>query len=730
MISFFPNSRVFRLDTRTASYAFQADPNGYLLHLHFGPRSADGDALAALARREWRPSFQPTPAGVAPPFSRDTAPQELSGANTGDFRVPAISIRWDDGSIAADLRYVSHEVRPGAPDLGLDGLPCAFAGDDPDVETLDVLARDVARGGDFHLLYTVFPKTDVIARSIRIENTTDATFAVERIASAHLDLRIDAPHLLQLPGAWARERHAERLPLGGGIHAMRSVRGATGHSMNNSFAILSPEASENHGDAWGFVLCYSGNFEADVERDPFGSVRAVTGISPENFSWTLAPGETFQSPQAFLAYSAEGVGGMSRRFHDFLRGHVIDQRWASTPRPSLVNCWEAAYFKFDTERLLSIARDATALGIEMIVVDDGWFGHRDDDTTSMGDWFEYAEKVGDMADLVRQVHALGIKFGLWFEPEMIGEDSELFRAHPDWVMSIPGRPRSSGRNQYLLDFTRPEIVEAVADTVAGLARRAGIDYLKYDMNRNHTEAFAGALPPGRQGETEHRFILGVYRFHRLLLERCPGLLIEGCSGGGGRFDAGMLRYTPQIWCSDDSDAVERTRIQGGTSIFYPCSAMGAHVSACPNHQVGRITPFETRATVALSGAFGYELDLTKLSAEDRALVPGQLADFRRFAPLVLNGDHYRLSNAWSDNAVDAWMFVAKDRSCGVLSVVRRRAMPNGNDIVLRLRGLDPAARYGLDGLGDWSGDTLMGAGVVVPVPCQDAASMRIAFRRK
>ena len=727
MVSFFPESRVFRLDTRTTSYAFQADPHGFLLHLHYGPRVADGDALVALARREGRPSFQPSPADAAPSFSRDSALQELSGANTGDFRVPGLAIRWDDGSVAADLRYVSHEIHPGAPDMG--DLPGAFAGADSGVETLDVLTRDAARGGAVHLLYTVFPETDVIARSVRVENTTDAPFTITRIASAQLDVRRGGLDLLQLPGAWARERHAERLPLGHGIRALRSVRGATGHSMNNAFALLSPDATEDHGEAWGVALCYSGSFEADVEGDPFGATRAVTGIAPELFSWTLAPGESFQAPQAFLAYSDEGVGGMSRRFHDFLRGHVIDPRWAMRTRPALVNNWEATYFDFNSEKILSIARDAAALGVEMLVLDDGWFGHRDDDTTSEGDWFEYTAKVGDMADLARGIHDLGLKFGLWFEPEMISEDSELFRAHPDWVMAIPGRARSIGRSQYVLDFARPEIVEAVADTIARLVRRAGIDYLKYDMNRNHTEVYATALPPERQGEATHRFILGVYRLHRILLERCPGLLIEGCSGGGGRFDAGMLRYTPQIWCSDDSDAVERTRIQGGTSLFYPCSSMGAHVSACPNHQVGRITPFETRATVALAGTFGYELDMTKLSDEDRALVPKQIADFHRFNPIVVQGDHYRLSDAWRDNAVDAWMFVSKDRSRGVLSAVRRRATPNGDDILLRLRGLDPAARYEVGDLGEWSGATLMGAGVVLRVPCQDAASMRLYLRR-
>ena len=718
---------LFVLSTAHTSYAFLADANGFLVHLHYGAPVAADDSLRAYARTGGRPSFQPNPADLATDgyLSRDTLPQEFSGFNTGDFRPTALRIRWDDGSAAADLRYVSHSIVPGAPDLP--DLPAAFAGKDPAVETLDVVLRDAARGARVHLLYTVFPETDVIARSVVVENDTDAPFTLERIASLQLDLPRAGLDLLQLPGAWARERQAERLPLGHGIRTLRSVRGATGHSMNSAFALLSTDATETAGEAYGVVLCYSGNFQADIETDTYDATRALVGISPETFSWTLAPGAAFHAPQAFLVYSGEGVGEMSRRMHDFLRGHVIDPRWATRARPALVNNWEATYFDFNTEKLLSIARAAAPLGIEMLVLDDGWFGHRSDDRSSLGDWYEFADKIGDMADLVREVHALGLKFGLWFEPEMVSEDSDLYRAHPDWVLHIPGRGRSLGRNQMVLDFSRPEVVDAVADTIVRLLRRAGVDYLKYDMNRNHTESFSAALPADRQGEVEHRFILGVYRLHRRLLESVPGLLIEGCSGGGGRFDAGMLRYTPQIWCSDDSDAIERLRIQAGTSLFYPCSAMGAHVSACPNHQVGRTTPFETRATVALAGTFGYELDLTKLSEEDRALVPKQIADFHRFNPIVLAGDFHRLFPAWRDNPVEAWMFVSKDKSRATLSVVRRRGVPNAPDLRIRLQGLDPEARYEV-GDAVWHGATLMNAGLPVWLPDQDAASMRLYLR--
>lgn len=721
-------SNLFLLSTEHTAYAFLVDANGFLVHLHYGAPIAASDPLAEYARLGGRPSFQPIPAkAITSSFlSRDTLPQEYSGFNTGDFRPTALSIRWSDGSSAADLRYVSHSLTAGAPDLP--DLPAAFAGKDPEVETLDIVLRDAARGARVHLLYTVFPKSDVIARSVVVENDTDAAFTLEHIASLQLDLPRGDFDLLQLPGAWARERHAERLPIGHGLRTLRSVRGATGHSMNNSFALLSPDATETAGEAYGIVFCYSGNFQADLDGSPYGTTRAQIGISPETFSWTLAPGASFHAPQAFLVYSDAGLGTMSRRLHDFFRSHILDPRWALRGRPALVNNWEATYFSFNTEKLLSIAQSASTLGIEMLVLDDGWFGHRDDDHSSLGDWYEFAEKIGDMADLVRDVHALGLKFGLWFEPEMISEDSDLYRAHPDWVLHIPGRDKTLGRDQMVLDFSRPEVVDAIADTIVRLLRRAKVDYLKYDMNRNHTEAFSASLPADRQGEVEHRFTLGVYRLHRKLLEGVPGLLIEGCSGGGGRFDAGMLRYTPQIWCSDDSDAIERLRIQGGTSIFYPCSAMGAHVSACPNHQVGRTTPFETRATVAMAGTFGYELDLTKLSEADKALVPKQIADFHRFSPIVLCGDHYRLTQPWQNNPVEAWMFVSKDKSRATLSVVRRTGVPNQPDLRIRLQGLDPQGRYEIDEA-VWTGSTLMAAGLPIWITGQDSASARFYLKR-
>ena len=723
---------VFKLSTRTTDYAFSVSKHGRLVHLHYGAKVTDTAALAAFCEMHGRPSFQPTPMeewkdGGNGRVSLDSMMQEYSGFNVADYRVSGVEIRWSDGSLAADPRYVSHRILNGKP--ALEGLPASFAGDDPEVATLEVVTEDAVRGVRYVLLYSVFPKEDVITRSVRIENATGHDIRIERVMSSQLDLRRSGLDILQLPGAWARERRAERLPLPRGIHTLRSLRGATGHSMNSAFAVLAPDATETAGEVYGFEFCYSGNFEADIESDTNGTTRISQGICPDGFSWLLKDGESFQSPEAFLTFSSTGLSDMTAHFHDFIRAHLISPHWATTPRPVLVNNWEATYFDFNSEKIYSLAKDAAALGIEMLVMDDGWFGkNRNGDKASLGDWYANPKKIGDLPALVAQIHSLGIKFGLWFEPEMVSEDSDLYRAHPDWVLSIPGRQRTLGRNEMVLDFSRPEIVDAICDAVVKTARDAKVDYIKYDMNRNHSEVFSAALPPERQGEVAHRFVLGLYRFHQRLVDELPGILIEGCSGGGGRFDPGMLFYTPQIWCSDDTDAIERLRIQLGTSLFYPCSAMGAHVSASPNHQIGRTTGIETRATVALAGTFGYELDITRLSADDRARIPAQIGDYHRVHPLVLGGDFHRLSCPYRDNWIDAWMFVSRDKSEAFLAAVCAKPQPNAEEFVLRLRGLDPKTKYEIDGK-IFYGDTLMNAGLPLAVDDRDADSRRFFIRK-
>ena len=435
----------------------------------------------------------------------------------------------------------------------------------------------------------------------------------------------------------------------------------------------------------------------------------------------LAPGESFETPEVYLTYSGEGLGGMSRNLHDFMRSHLIRDGWADRKRPLLVNSWEAAYFDFDSVKLLGIAESAAKLGIEMLVLDDGWFGARNDDTTSLGDWFVNTDKIGDLGELVKKINALGVKFGLWFEPEMISEKSKLYQEHPEWVLHEPGRRRSIGRQQMLLDMSRPDVVQYLFETISNILHSANIEYVKWDMNRNLTEVYSDMLPPERQGEVAHRFMLGVYRLHEMLLKEFPGLLIEGCSGGGGRFDAGMLGYVPQIWCSDDTDAMERILIQLGTSYFYPVSTIGAHVSVCPNHITGRSTPFATRGNIALSGTFGYELDLTKLTEEDQALVRKQVADYHRYHHIIAGGDLYRLSDSFKVNPFDAWMYVSKDRKEALVTAVCRFCQPNSGVRFVRPRGLDPETVYEVDGM-QVSGATLMSVGFQAKLEPGDGAS--------
>ena len=581
--------------------------------------------------------------------------------------------------------------------------------------------RDTACELEFILSYSVFEECNTIVRSVKAVNNTASPLVIRRLMSAQLDLPHTGFDFVQLSGSWSRERHPERTLLHSGIQSIRSVRGASGHQNSPAIALAAHDATEYSGDVYGAVLAYSGNFLIEAECEQYGTARLCAGINPENFSWMLAPGESFETPEVYLTYSGEGLGGMSRNLHDFMRSHLIRDGWADRKRPLLVNSWEAAYFDFDSAKLLGIAESAAKLGIEMLVLDDGWFGARNDDTTSLGDWFVNTDKIGDLGELVKKINALGVKFGLWFEPEMISEKSKLYQEHPEWVLHEPGRRRSIGRQQMLLDMSRPDVVQYLFETISNILHSANIEYVKWDMNRNLTEVYSDTLPPERQGEVAHRFMLGVYRLHEMLLKEFPGLLIEGCSGGGGRFDAGMLGYVPQIWCSDDTDAMERILIQLGTSYFYPVSTIGAHVSVCPNHITGRSTPFATRGNIALSGTFGYELDLTKLTEEDQALVRKQVADYHRYHHIIAGGDLYRLSDSFKVNPFDAWMYVSKDRKEALVTAVCRFCQPNSGVRFVHPRGLDPETVYEVDGM-QVSGATLMSIGIQVKLEPGDGAS--------
>jgi len=700
-----------------------------LVHLYYGPE-LPGEEAARLFAYDATPRAQsPVPEGAQRGSgSLSNLPQEFSSFGCGDFRVASAQVRTPDGFNAVDAKFVSHRIYAGKPELP--GLPSSFAGKS-EAQTLEITLADAAIRVEFVLSYSIFAGVPGVIRSVRATNRGDEAVTVEKLASLTLDFPAEPLDVVSFHGAWVRERHFERARLGHGIRALGSNRGLSGHQINPFFILCDPDADETHGRAWGQMLVYSGCHLAEIEREQYETVRVQFGINPERFRWKLAPGESFQAPEAITLFSASGFGDLSRAFHDFLREHIIDPKWAHRERPIVINNWEATRFNFTEGQILAFAKRAAELGMDMFVLDDGWFGHRDDGTSSLGDWVVYDRKLpSGLPALSEQIHALGLKFGLWFEPEMVSPDSDLYRAHPDWCLHIPGRPPSLGRNQLVLDMGRPEVVEQLFRQMSAILDSTRIEYVKWDANRPITEAGSAILPADRQGEAEHRFVLGTYSLLERLRERYPELLIEGCSSGGGRFDAGMLYYTPQIWTSDDTDAYERLFIQYGTSFGYPLSTMGAHVSAVPSRHVARVTPLATRGDVAMTGAFGYELDPGTFTAEDDEVVKRQLAAARATEQLLLDGDLVRLTSPHTANLC-AWQVVAKDQSEFVFTAVRIRALPNPKLERVRLRGLDPDGCYVDTESGEsYSGRFLMGAGLFIPVTTGDCRSIRRHFRRR
>jgi alpha-galactosidase len=711
-IQYDASRRLFHLQTDDTSYAIRIVHGGYLAHVYWGARvrGLQPDRLLGLRTLV---SFSPTTVKEVPGLSLDTLPQEYPGYGTSDFRHPAYQVKFADGSTASELVYDSHRILQGKPKLP--GLPATYAERDDEAETLEITMKDPAAGLTVVLSYTVFEKWNAITRSARLINGGSSAIEVRRALSMSVDFAHDRYDLLQLSGAWARERHVHRRPLVPGLQAVESRRGASSHVQNPFVALLERGADETRGDVYGVSLVYSGSFTAGVEVDQFHAPRLFIGINPFDFGWRLKPGESFQTPEAVLVFSAEGLGGMSRKFHDLYRSRLCRGTFRDKTRPILVNNWEATYFDFNADKIEAIARAGKELGIELFVLDDGWFGKRDSDNSSLGDWFVDRRKLPNgLEDLARRVRDLGMQFGLWFEPEMVSPDSELYRAHPDWCLHIEGRRRTEARQQLILDLTREDVQDYIVRTISDVLSSAPITYVKWDMNRNMTEIGSAKLPPERQRETAHRYMLGLYSVLERITSAFPHVLFESCSGGGGRFDPGMLYYMPQTWTSDNTDAISRLKIQYGTSIVYPVSAMGAHVSAVPNHQVGRVTPLETRGHVALSGNFGYELDLTKFTDEEKEIVKAQTALCKEIRHLVQFGDFYRLLSPFEGNAA-AWMFVAKDKREAFAVYVQILKEPYAPLDRFRLKGLNPDLDYEMDEDGlVYGGDELMNAGLPVP----------------
>ena len=728
-IRFYSESKLFVLDAADCTYAFMVHPRyERLVHLYYGP-TLGGDEALKLFNYDTSPRSQTTipPGGNPQDGSLSNLPQEFSSFGCGDFRRPSAKVMTSDGFDVVDAKYVSHQIVKGKPKLA--GLPAAFAAES-EAETLEITLIDEVIKVEFVLSYTVFDKLPVIARSVRAVNRGDRPVTLEALSSLTLDWRFGAAmDLIYFPGGWVRERHFAREHILTGIRELASNRGMSSQQMNPFFIVCDSDADETRGRAWGQMFVYSGNFSIAVERDQYDMVHTQFGLNPERFSWKLEPEETFQSPEALTAFSAAGLEALSHTYHDFMRRHVIRQTYVRRHRPVVVNNWESTKFAFDEERIIDFARRAAALGMDMMVLDDGWFGHRDDSGSSLGDWVVYKEKLpSGIAKLAEKIRALGVEFGLWFEPEMVSPESRLYRAHPDWCLHIPGRPATLGRNQLVLDMGRPEVVDCIFEQMDVLIREAKIKYIKWDANRQFTEVGSGVLPADRQGEAAHRFVLGTYSLLERLLNKYPDLFIEGCTSGGGRFDAGMLYYTPQIWTSDDTDAVERLYIQYGTSFGYPASTMSCHVSDVPNHHVGRVTPFATRGDVAMMGAFGYELDLAKLTEEEMSEVRRQIEVVRADEELMLEGDLYRLGSPFADN-LSGWQHVAKDKQAFTVTAVRIMSKPNPSHERLLLRGLDAGTLYrDLDSGESYTGAFLMNVGVYFPIVKADFTSFRRRFR--
>lgn len=725
-ITYDEQTKVFKLHTKNSVYQMQVRDYDTLAHLYYGADIGDSDASHRIISLDRGFSGNPYEAGDDRTFSLDVLPQEYSGYGNGDYRINAMEVTHEDGSDAIHLRYESYSMTEGK--YSLKGLPCMFGNAD-EAETLEIVLYDRITNLKVHLLYGVFYDLDVITRAVRMENKGDKIVTIQRAMSMEMDYPNKHMDLIHFYGRHAMERLTERLPLYHGVQSVESKRGMSSHQHNPFVILCDRPTSEKHGDCYGFALAYSGNFRCEIEVDQMEQTRLVIGIHPYHFSYRLNTGDVFETPEVIMAYSAKGLSGLSHIYHDAYRSNLIRSKYVTAPRPILVNNWEATYFNFNEEKLFNIAKNAKEIGLDMFVLDDGWFGKRDTDYSGLGDWVVNESKIkGGLPQLVKRIKALGMKFGLWIEPEMISEDSDLYRNHPDWILRIPQRHMTRSRHQLNLDITRKEVRDYVMEQIFQVLDSCEADYVKWDMNRSVANVYSSALPGERQGEVFHRYMLGVYEMMERLVTRYPNLLFENCAGGGGRFDAGMLYYSPQIWCSDNTDAIDRLKIQYGTSFGYPISTMGAHVSVCPNHQTGRTTPFETRAVVASAGTFGFELDLEHLTPKEKEMAKKQILEYKQIEHLVQTGDYYRLSNPFHNDDYVLWQFVSKDKKETIVNGVQLRNEPNPHIHLIYPEGLLAEEHYKDTATGAvYTGAALMKAGIPLPVGEGDYQPIKYHF---
>ena len=713
-VRFDEKKNLFTLQTLDSTYQMKVDDHGVLLHTYYGAPADETDFSYLIGPEDRGFSGQPGDEKKDRTYSMDYYPLEYPVQGNGDFRVKALKAGFEGEVPALDLRFVSYELEKGK--YSLPGLPALFEAEAGEVETLKITLKDRLEEIYVTLFYGVFEKKNVITRAASIENRSGKNVTLKRALSLGLDFMEGDMDLIHFYGKHAGERQFERRNLPHGITEISSSRGTSSHHHNPFVILCDKDTTEDFGNAYGVSFIYSGGFKIQMEKDQVDGIRLVCGLDDEEFLWKLAPGETFVTPEAALSYSEKGLTALSDQFQKAYHANLIRSPWKDKKRPTLVNNWEATYFGFDAEKLLKIAGEAADLGLDMLVLDDGWFGKRNDDNSGLGDWFVNEKKLGcTMKELVDRVNALGLKFGIWLEPEMVSEDSDLYRTHPDWVLQIPGREPNRSRNQLVLDLSRKEVREYMKKFIDDTLSCANISYVKWDMNRSVDNVYSAADPTLSQGAIRHKYVLGLYEVMEDMLTRHPDLLLEGCSGGGGRFDAGMLYYAPQIWCSDNTDAIERLRIHYGTSFGYPMSSVSAHVSVCPNHQNGRVTPFKTRGICAMQGSFGYELDLSKLSEEDKAEARRQITVYNENWELFQSGSYYRLNSPMENHDYTAWSYVSKDQRKASLSVIYTDLHGNPKPVRVKMKGLKKDASYDVDGT-VYTGAALMRGGLLIPKP--------------
>lgn len=712
-ISYNQSNRIFTLQTADSTYQMKVSEYGHLLHLYYGARISDDDVSYLIPNVIRSHEINPAEVGADRVYSLGVYPQEFSSNDTGDYRVPSIELVNPDGSYAFVGKYRSHRIYRGK--YRLSSLPSLFALENENADTLEIILEDEITHVSIKLLYGVFYDKNIITRSVILCNTSDGELRLQRLMSASMDFMTGDYDMIEFFGHHYLERQTDRHPLNHGVNEIGSFRGASGH-FHNPFAVLCDHnADEDVGNAYGFCLMYSGNFVFNAEMDGYSQTRVAMGIHPKQFEFRLAKGECFEAPEAVLSYSANGLSKLSHRYHNIFRENACESRFVHSERPILINSWEPFRFDFNSEQLIRTAEISKRLGADMFVLDDGWFGTRNDETSGLGDWTANGLKLpGGITDLAEQIHATGMKFGLWFEPEMVNEDSNLYRAHPDWCLRAPNRLPSRSRHQLCLDLSRPDVCDYIINSVNSFLDSGSIDYIKWDYNRYVCDVYSAYYPAERQGEIYHRYILGLYKILDGIVKTHPDILFEGCSGGGGRFDGAMLTYFPQIWCSDNTDAPSRLVIQYGTSFAYPVCTMGSHVSVCPNKKTKRTVPLKTRAITAMHGTFGYELDPAKMSDETIGECAEYTEFYKKYRELIAYGDYYRLASPYDDQIFTAWQFVSGDKTQSLVCVVMQDISILDKNCYVHLRGLESGSLYNVKQTGQLlSGAALHNIGLLL-----------------